>query len=115
MAVFPSITDKATWQGYEITRAFDPAIRARSEAGYTKTRARTSRIPHKWKLNYEFLSFSEVNTLKSFEATVRVGSDIFTWTEPYSLTTYSVRLTDPIKYTPISQLYWRAEVQVEEI
>jgi len=116
MAVFPTLTDgSVTPDGWEQTKAFDPTVRSRSEGGYLKTRPRCTRVPKKWRAVYEMVA-ADKTTLTTFENTVMVGSDVFTWTNPDDGVVYSVRLLEPIKFSPIgSKLKWRAELLLEEV
>jgi hypothetical protein len=113
---FPTLTTQPDVAGWSEERAFDPTIRARSEGGYVKTRARTTRVPMQWKLVYAGLSAADKATLQNFEAEVGIGADAFTWTNPADASSHTVRLTAPIKFSPVSpSLYWRAEFAVEQV
>jgi hypothetical protein len=115
MLDFPTLTDIPDVDGWEEQRAFDPTIRVRSEAGYLKTRPRTTRVPMQWKATYSYLSSEDKATLQSFEASVGVGSGAFNWTNPTDAVVRIVRFKEPIKYSPAgSKLRWRAEMTLEE-
>ena len=117
MAVFPTLSVNACLAGWEEIKAFDPTLRARSEAGYLKTRAKTTRVPRQYKISYEFLTIADKTTLQGFEDTVRVGADSFTWHHPIDGVDKSVRLTGPIRYTPMAdnKNIWKAEFTLEEV
>lgn len=116
MATFPTLTDQPDVDGWEESRAFDPAIRARSEGGYVKTRPRTTRVPMQWKLRYSSLSLADKTTLQAFETSVNVGADAFTWTNPADGQAKLVRFKEPVKYSPAgSNLVWTADLTLEEV
>lgn len=117
MAVFPTLSVNACLSGWEETKAFDPTLRSRSEAGYLKTRARTTRVPRLYKLSYEFLSVSDKTALQNFEDSVKVGSDSFTWRHPIDEVDKTVRFTAPLRFTPMadSKFLWKAELSLEEV
>jgi len=113
---FPNLSDNPDVDSWEEQRAFDPTIRVKSEAGYTKTRPRCTRIPMMWKMKYSYLSAADKVSLQNFEAAVKVGSDAFAWTNPDSGLEHNVRLKEPIKFAPAgSKLRWRAEMTLEEV
>jgi len=116
MLRFPSLSDQPDVNGWEEQRAFDPAIRAKSEGGYTKTRPRTTRVPMQWKVVYAYLSGADKSVLQVFENMVKVGSDAFLWTNPVDGLDRKVRYREAVKYAPVgSKLTWRAEMLLEEV
>jgi hypothetical protein len=117
MPTFPTLSVNASLTGWEEGKAFDPTLRARSEGGYLKTRARTTRVPKLYKIAYEFLNLSDKVTLQAFEDTVKVGSDSFTWLHPIDSVNKTVRLAGPIRYTPMAdnKNIWKAELSLEEV
>ncbi|MCE5334271.1 MAG: hypothetical protein LLG06_06745 [Desulfobacteraceae bacterium] len=116
MQTFPTLADQPDVQSWEESRALDPTIRARSEGGYVKTRPRTTRIPMQWKLQYLYLSSSDKATLQSFERSVKVGADAFSWTNPADGLVRTVRMKEPIVYAPVqSAQAWRVEMALEEV
>ncbi len=116
MSDFPTLSDNPDVDSWEEQRAFDPTIRVRSEAGYTKTRPRCTRVPMMWKLKYSFLSEADKVNLQNFEAAVKVGCDAFSWTNLGSGLVYNVRFKEPIKFAPVGyKLRWRAEMTLEEV
>lgn len=108
---FPSIHHIK--DGYLTERAYDPTIRSKSEGGYVKTRARYSRAPKKWTVYY-LISSDEKTTLEAFEDSVSVGAGSFSWTDPSTNTSATVRFADPISYESISNK-WKAKVVVEQV
>lgn len=77
----------------------DVILRSPMEAGYEQTRPKTTRARRIFGLNYRALGNADVTLLRTFETTtLRNGADSFTWTHPLSGTTYTVRLTAPIKF-----------------
>lgn len=116
MLTFPTLSDTPDVDAWEEQRAFDPAIRARSEGGYTKTRPRTTRIPMQWKLQYAFLSPADKALLQGFENNVRVGADAFYWTNPATGAAATVRFREPVRYSPVrSNRLWKAVMFLEEV
>ena len=117
MAVFPTLSVNACLASWEEIKAFDPTLRARSEGGYLKTRARTTRVPRQYKISYEFLTVADKIVLQGFEDSVKVGADAFTWHHPMEGVDRMVRLTGPIKFTPMADNkdIWKAEFGLEEI
>lgn len=113
---FPTLSIKASVQGWEESRAFDPTIRARSEAGYMKTRARCTRVPKKWKVSYFPATGDDKAAVESLESTVLIGAKQFKWRNHATGTDFWVRLAEPIKYTPLgSKLLWKIEMSIEEV
>lgn len=67
-------------------------MRADMEGGYVVTRARHTRKPLRiFKIGYTDISNADKVVLDDFYDTVKGGSLVFTWTDPESLLTYSVR------------------------
>lgn len=110
---FPSIT--ALVEGYSTEKAFDPTIRSRSESGYLKTRSRCTRIPEKWTVYY-FITTAQKTLLEAHVDAVGVGGTAFTWTDPATSTSHSVRFSEPVKYSTVaSNGHWKAQITVEEV
>lgn len=110
---FPSIT--AIVEGYSVEKAFDPTIRSRSESGYLKTRSRCTRIPDKWSVSY-IITTAQKTLLETHVDSVGVGGNSFTWTDPATSTSHSVRYSEPVKYSTVaSNTHWRAQITVEEV
>lgn len=118
MQVWPALSTTPSLDGWKESIANDPTIRTKSEGGYTQTRPRFTRIPKKWDFRYtggNALTPSDKAALQTFQSLVKVGSSIFSWTNPIDAITYSVRLAQPITFTPQGNtLYWSAEVSLEE-
>lgn len=114
---FPNIHTLALASSYQKTKAFDPTIRSRSQAGYVKTRSACTRIPTKWSLTYVTLTLAQRDLLETHEDAVKVGGDSFTWTDPVTSTTHTVRFTKPVEYTlqDATSDLWKAVVEVEEV
>ncbi len=125
MATFPTLQRRGTETHSPVverlnsTLAHDPTIRSQSEGGYVTSRARFTRLPRRWVVQYRQLSQSNKNTLRAFnEDTVVSGSESFTWTNPEDGVDYTVRFLDPIQYTPEPQtnwLWWNVEFTFEEV
>ncbi len=124
MATFPTIYRRGTEVhnpivgAFDNTMAHDPAIRSQSEGGYVTSRARFTRIPRKWPLKYDWMTKANKNVIKAFEAIRKGGSDIFTWLDPETQTTYEVRFLGVAIYTAHSNtnfLYWMVDFILEEV
>lgn len=117
MATFPTLSRVPTISGWGEEAASDATIRAKSEGGYTKTRPRTTRIPMKYKVLYEYLTATDRTNLQAFELVVKIGADAFNWTHPISGATKSVRLTEPIKYKlmPKNPTMHSADLSLEDV
>jgi hypothetical protein len=103
-------------EGWSEERAFDPTIRARSEAGYLKTRARTTRVPKKYKVTYSPLPLADKQTIEDFEDTVLIGADSFNWTDPTGGGVKVVRFAEPVKYSALwHKNWWKVEMTLEEV
>jgi hypothetical protein len=117
VADFPTLSAIPSYIGWEEQLASDPTIRSKSEGGYTKTRARYTRIPMQWKFQYVGLSDAEKVTLQAFErVTVKCGADSFTWINPIDNVSRTVRFKEAIKFIPMwPGPLWEATMTLEEV
>lgn len=118
MTDFPTLSENPSVEGWEEDLAFDPTIRSSFEGGYVQTRARTTRIPEKWKIKYEVLPTADKDILKVFQRdTVLVGSSSFNWTNPLDSVIYEVRIAEKFVFTPTGNTidYWTCEAVFEEV
>lgn len=116
MAVFPTLSINPAVEPWEEDVASDPTIRNQVEGGYVLTRSRFTRIPDKWNIGYITLPEADKNTLRTFEKSVKVGSEKFTWTNPMNNLSYEVRFLGPIKYKPHqTKLYWDISFVLEGV
>ncbi len=125
MADFPTIYRRGTELhnpivgAFEDTMAYDPTIRSQSVGGYVTSRARFTRIPHKWTIKYNWVTQANKNTIKTFvDDTVVGGSGNFDWLNPEDGVTYDVRFLGEVKYNSHSHtnfLYWMVELVLEEV
>lgn len=125
MANFPTLQRRGTETHNPVVSEFntalahDPTIRSLSEGGYVTSRARFTRMTHRWNIVYQWLSQANKNTLKTFvESTVVGGSDNFNWINPEDSVTYDVRFLGEVKYTPHANanlLWWIVEFVLEEV
>ena len=98
MAAFPTLTRPPIYPLDPDGELEDAVLRSESEAGYEQTRPKFTRARRSFGLRYR-MSDADVATLRAFELTTLVnGSDSFTWTHPLTSTSYTMRLTAPIKY-----------------
>ncbi len=124
MATFPLLYRRGTEihnpivGEFEDEIAHDPTIRSLSEGGYVKSRARFTRIAHKWTIRYDWLSQANKNTLKTFvDDTVVGGSDSFTWPNPEDSVDYVTRFLGAVRYRAhpdANFLFWMVEFVLEE-
>jgi len=116
MADFPTLSSAPLISAWEEKAAFDPTLRSPFEAGYIQTRPKFTRIPYHWHVAYGDLSDTDKGTLKTFENTVKVGSDSFNWTNPTNSTVYSVRFLAPILFRLAADgEVWSAEFDLEQV
>jgi phage-related protein len=109
MAAFPTLTAKPIYPLDPDGTLDDAAIRSDYTAGYEQARPKFTRAQRSFGVRYT-LDNTDTATLRSFELTTLAnGADSFTWTHPISATTYTVRLTAPIRY--IRQLPGITDVQ----
>ena len=116
MPTFPTLSQNPSIEGWDEGIAFDPTIKSRTEGGYKQTRPRFTRMPDGWNIAYKALPQADKNTLRTFEKTVKVGSEMFTWTNPINSVTYNVRFVKPISYKlHLTSIYWNVEFELEEV
>jgi len=126
MAAFPVIyrygttVHNPTGESLKNVIAHNPTIRSQSDGGYITTRARFTRITRSWPaLRYEWLTTANKDALLDFESdTVVGGSNSFTWTNPLDSTSYTVRLSSLMHFTPHPKtnfLFWQAEFGLEAV
>ncbi len=116
MADFPALSITPAIDGWTEQKAFDPTIRAQSEAGYTKTRARTTRIPKKYTITYSPTPLADKQAIAAFEDTVKVGADSFNWTHPIDNVVKVVRFAEPVKYSVLwHKNWWKIDMVLEEV
>ena len=116
MPAFPTLSQNPSVEGWDEGIAFDPTIKSQTEGGYKQTRPRFTRMPDGWKITYKVLPQADKNTLRTFEKTVKVGSDMFTWVNPVNSTAYNVRFVKPISYKlHTTSILWDVEFELEEV
>lgn len=115
---WPALSVTPALDGWKEDIANDPTLRNKSEGGYTQTRPRFTRIPKKFDFRYaagNSLTLTDKAALQTFQDQVKVGSSLFTWTNPITAAVYTVRLAKPITFAPMgTTLRWIAEVSLEE-
>ncbi len=97
---FPTLSDKPVMPLAQDGELEDVALRTPSTAGYEQVRPQFTRARRTFgPLLYPALSDTDTAALRTFEQTTLInGTAPFSWTHPISGTTYTVRLTAPIKY-----------------
>lgn len=101
MADFPPVTMTAKEDSkYRVDTQADPAMRHEVDGGYVVTRPRYTRAPRKtFKTGFTDVSQSDKAAFETFFASKKGGSDSFTWTDPVTNTTYTVRFFGQPEYT----------------
>jgi hypothetical protein len=111
---FPTLS---TYPSYplEETRE-DGTIKTSYEAGYEHTRPKFSRRGRKtYGVNYNYLPTTDKDTLDTFVTTVKEGSITFTWANPQSLSTITVRFGEIPKFSYILNDYWECQFTLKEV
>lgn len=114
MAVFPTLSVVMSTPGYSDTIAQDPTLRNSTDDGYVITRAKFTRLTHKYSVPYNTITNTDKSTLETFQASVGVGAGSFTWTEPSSGVDKTVQFTKPITFNK-NGLFWDAAIELEEV
>lgn len=91
MSDFPTLSSTPLVAGYQQGRALDSTVRSTKEGGYVQTRPRFTRSPRKFHLVYGDLSNTDQAALESHEDGQKMGADSFSWTNPQTSVTYTVR------------------------
>lgn len=121
MPTFPTLSSfkltEEVFDSWEEGIVLDPTIKHDSEAGYTPTRARFTRDRLWFSYEFPFYTNADKLTLETFEkTTVRYGTTSFTWTNPITGTSYTVRFGEKIKFVPNKgSSYWKIKIKVEEV
>lgn len=112
MANWPSI--KNADFGSASTTVVKPAIRSKSESGYTQTRARVTLAKEKRTLGWRSLSDADYATLIAFFVANAGGS--FNFTDPLTSTTKEYTFADDeLEFTEAYPGYKSGTVNLEEI
>jgi hypothetical protein len=91
-----------------------PALRSKSEAGYTMTRSRMTLAKERRGLKWDYISNTDFATLKTFFETNSGGS--FYWTDPMTSETKEYTfLDDELSFTYAAPNYMSGSVSIEEI
>lgn len=116
MPTFPTLSMNPSVEGWEEGVAKDPTISTDFENGFKQTYPAFSRIVDKWKVAYKALPKADKDTLRTFEKTVKVGSNAFSWTNPADNVAYDVRFSRPITYKMHSlPTLWDIEFELEQV
>ncbi len=114
MATYPTLTSKAN---EPLTKKWkDTTLFTESEADYIRTRSRTSRFVNSWEVLYNSLSASDFSTLQTFFIARRGYAESFTWLEPITNESKTVRfLKDTFNAQQMSVGRWRVNFTLEEV
>jgi hypothetical protein len=122
MATFPTIYHHGTLAQTpyieELTSALDPTVRTEVEAGYVRTRARFTRAPQQWKLQFDMTKTANRDTIIAFVTARGVGGESFSWVEPVAGATKIVRFQNPPTYVPVdgtNNTRWTITLVLEEV
>jgi phage-related protein len=111
---FPSLSIYPTYPLDE-TRE-DGTISTPFEAGYVHTRPKFSRRGRKtYGVKYIYMPTTDKDTLDTFITSVREGAYTFTWVNPQSLTTVTVRFGEIPKFSYIINGYWECDFTLKEV
>lgn len=84
---------------YRSERQKDPALRHEMDGGYVVTRARYTRPPRKtFTTGFTHISQADKVLLQNFFEARRGGANSFTWDDPVTLVTYTVRFVGEPEY-----------------
>jgi hypothetical protein len=110
----------ATWPGIQLPTfgseniVSKPALRSKSEAGYTMTRSRMTLAKERRVLRWNYISNTDFATLKTFFETNSGGS--FSWTDPMTSETKEYTFSDDeLKFDEAGPGYKSGTVNIEEI
>lgn len=95
MSTFPTLSIPPVYPIKE-DRA-DRAIKSKTEAGYTITRARYSKVRKIFDVQYENMNSADKVLFDALLDAVKETVDYFSWTHPATGTTYTVRFDETPK------------------
>ena len=118
MASFPTLSRYPEIGSFKETKAYDPSLRSQMGDGTVVSRAKFTANKKKWQLTYRLLTDADKTLLDTFQDTVMIGSDTFSWTSPQQNdgSTYTVRFEGPIQFRLMSEshLEWEAKMNLIE-
>ena len=103
METFPTGGDWIIDGGFKNTRVGNPTQESTFYAGYSQRTNRITWVPKVFGRNLVNLTTAQMNTLDTFETTVKFGQSAFNWTDPLTSTVYEVRLDPsviPLSFSP---------------
>ncbi len=115
---FPTLSRAANFRQFTDDLLDDPTIRSKMENGEVHTRPRFTATKQKWTVLYSYLTAADKALLKTLQDNVRVGADIFRWTNPTDDIEYDVRLAQPgmkFKLEPRHPDKWEAMMTMVEV
>lgn len=96
--VFPASLPKSDSKQFSVETE-DVSMKTKMDGGYVVSRAKHTRTPRKtFSTGYSMLNDAHRATLQSFYESVRGGSVIFDWIEPWSDVLYHVRFTEALNF-----------------
>ncbi len=96
-------------------------VESPKEAGYVQTRPRFTRNTERWHISYSGLTSADRTALRAHEVAVKIKADSFSWTDPLTAVSHTVRYKAAIKYKPENKFddtgahTWSAEFDLEEV
>lgn len=100
----------------------DPALRSKSDGGYTMTRPRYTRVPRTWELKWPAMSHADYQTFSTFYTGTAIGGSVsFSWTCPTDGAAKTVRFAAEPKAEIIAWTsagtprLWAVGVTLEEV
>jgi len=115
MADFPVLSRGVNFS-FKESLAYNPAIQSQAEDGKVISRGRFTGTKKEWDVEYNLLTEADKTLLETLQNTVNVSGDVFNWTHPKTSVIYSVRLTDPIRFSiePSNHDKWAARFNIVE-
>ena len=113
MTAFPTLTAKPhIGLGIE---TIDNSLKSTMVNGMTISRKAYSRQLSKFSVTYPAMNVSDLNTLRTFYSTVNGGSASFTWTNPDTALSHTVRFDGNLSYKAVTYDYWEVSFSLAEV
>ena len=92
----------------------DNTISSISETKYRISRPRTTRMPGTWTLGWSMMKDGDYQSLLAFWHAVHGTSEMFTWINPKTGATHTVRFLSKSKFK-LNEYGWSGTVGIEEV
>jgi len=115
MGTYPqsSLTSYPTYPIREMV--VDSSISSPFENGMVQARPRYTRQRKKWSLSYRALTEDEKNSVSDFYNSMLGGSYYFTWVNPMTEVSHTVRFSGNLEITQITGSYYTVSFDLEEL